>query len=424
MSNGSVPPFVNLQTGFYNAISQLLGFQPGSPFQLLQPSTAITSDQSNADQTLWNYLNSMPPYSLTQSYVASSGNLFFTDYSAVIGALIPSVKITFRADIGSDCYADWLSYVRAMKPAPAANQLSTLFLNWASIYYPDVANKGARDLAAIVLDPVSAAQTMLTWSYPAGSLPDWSQTYDDLVSQLAKGQAITNASLNSSSFDYSTSTTWSQQSTSGLFGLWGGSSYSSSTATAFAQGDVSMTLNIDHVTTFSPAPGLWYNSAALGLAYAAGEGNAPWDPTNALDWNKTFGPDGNMQRFASSLVVVSGLTITVTSSTVMTDTQAAEVINNSGAGLWPFYSSNSSSGSNSYAVQNANGTLTLTITTPDNVPTVIGVNVLPAGQFLGHQSEALARFAVGYENKRSFADAHHAHQAHRGPLAPRSTHAA
>lgn len=428
MSNGTVPPFVNLQNGFYNAISQALGFAPGSPFQLLQPTTTIPNATPTPNQTLWNYLNMIPPASLT-SFVASGGNQFFNDYSAVISALIPATTVNVKADIGDDCWNDWLAYVKGMSPIPTAAQLSTLFLNWASVYYPNVANIGSSDYATIALDPISAAQQMLLLAYgqtpPPPKQPDWSLGYDYMVQQLATGQNLVLPNFSSATMNSSTSSTWAEQSTEGLFGLWGSSSSSSSTSSAFAAGTVTMNVTIEHVTTFSPSPGAWYSSAALGLAYSAGQGNRPWNPNSAITWQKTFGADsapgkgdgGNMQRFAASLVIASGMTINVTSTAVMTADQVSQTNYNSGAGLWPFYTTGGSGGSSSSATQNADGTMTLTIATPKDVPTVIGANVLPASQFLGHQAQALAQLERYEVSDRAVGGLANGNR--RAPFAPR-----
>lgn len=46
--------FLDLQNGFYNALTQGLGLPPGSPFQLIQPSPPLVAGP-NQDNALWNY---------------------------------------------------------------------------------------------------------------------------------------------------------------------------------------------------------------------------------------------------------------------------------------------------------------------------------------------------------------------------------
>ena len=111
--------FLDLQNGFYNALSQGIGFPPGSPFQLIQPSTPLPDGTTDSD--LWAYMNNIPPFSLTQNYIQSGGNKFFSDYQTLMSALVPTVKVDFRGDIGPEVFADWVVYVRSLTPFPTSS---------------------------------------------------------------------------------------------------------------------------------------------------------------------------------------------------------------------------------------------------------------------------------------------------------------
>jgi hypothetical protein len=92
--------------------------------------------------------------------------------------------------------------------------------------------------------------------------------------------------------------------------------------------------------------------------------------------------------------VVSGMVITATSLATFSKADQQTITQNSGAGLWPFYSSGSSSGSSTSASFNESGAMTTVITSPVNVPLVIGVNVISAADYLGHAVEGAKRFAA------------------------------
>ena len=95
-----------------------------------------------------------------------------------------------------------------------------------------------------------------------------------------------------------------------------------------------------------------------------------------------------MQRFASTLVIANEMNIKVTSNASYSESEQEQIRNNSSAGLWPFYCSSSSGGSNTSTAFNAAGNMTVTITSQKNVPVVIGCIVLSASQYLGHESLA------------------------------------
>jgi hypothetical protein len=121
--------FLDLQNGFYNALCQGLGLSTGT-FQVLQPSPPLPQSSNSA---LWAYFNNIPPFSLTQNYIASGGNQFFSDYKGLISAL-QAPPNNFVNDIGSDAYNAWLHYVNSITPPPAPHQLPNIFFSWAASF--------------------------------------------------------------------------------------------------------------------------------------------------------------------------------------------------------------------------------------------------------------------------------------------------
>jgi hypothetical protein len=146
------------------------------------------------------------------------------------------------------------------------------------------------------------------------------------------------------------------------------------------------------VLPFNATPGDWYSSSALGLAYNSPNA-APWNPANPINWQKTFGPQGNMQRFASNLLVADQMDVTVTSDASYSTLEQTEIRQNSSAGLWPFYSSGGSSGSSTSVSFKSTGEMEVKITSQPNAPIVLGCTVLSAAVYLGHEAEAARTLA-------------------------------
>jgi hypothetical protein len=384
--------FADLQNGLYNFIGEGLGFAPGSPLQLVQPSPPLPGSTSN--DTLWAYMNNIPPFSLTQNYIASAGNEFFSDYQALMSALVPSVTVDILADIGPTAYNAFLTYIQNLTPTPSVTQYPNLFLNWAFAHYPAVAIKGASDWSTMLLDPIARAQmALMPYTSIGGNLaktPEWSLGYSQLTSQLASApnKSFSEVDVQSSS---NVTNSWTNGGNSGFFGLWGSSESSSSQSQTFASQAVSLSVSFAHVTTFTPAPGAWYDSGALGLAYSTQTGK-PWNPGSAITWQKTFGSNGNMQRFASSMIVVSGMNVTAQSTSSFSSSDQTTITKNSGGGLWPFYSSNNSSSFHTSHNFNSANRLTISTSSAAGVPIVIGVTVLSASQYLGHAVAGRANY--------------------------------
>lgn len=386
--------FLDLQNGWYNGFSQGMGQSPDS-FQIIQPAPPIASG-SAANSIFWAYYNNIPPFSLTQQFAASGGNQFYNDYRGLLSALVPSREINVKEDIGAANYAKWQAYVLKLPTLPSMNQIPTMFRNWAMFYAPSVANIGSSDYAAILLDPIATAQNELALIYTdAQGLPinfDWQLSYTDMVNQLNSSPQRA-FSFNSNSMNSNVSNSWTGGSDSGFFGLWGGSSSTSSISEQFAASNVTVNASFDNVLVFANTPGAWYYSSAMGLAYANQSGN-PWSPGSSINWNNTFGTNGNMQRFGANVIVASGMSVTITSDASYSTLDQQTITSSGSAGFWPFYCGSSGSSSTNTATFNENGNLQITTSSIQGVPIVLGVNVLSAGEFVGHSSApAIALYA-------------------------------
>jgi hypothetical protein len=375
---------LDLQNGFYNALSQGLGLPPGSPFQILQPSPPLVSGP-NQDKFLWNYFNQIPVASLTNNYIQSGGNQFFSDYSGLLSAL-QGAPNTFVQDVGPACNAAWNQYANTLPLTVTLSQFPAIFQRWATINgFQSVANKGAVDLAAMILDPITAAALALM-PYSGGTptnLPDWDAHYTDLTKQLSAAPSRS-FNFDSSTMNSDVSSSWSGGSDSGFFGLWASSSSTSTQSSEFAASDVTVIASFQHVTTFTAIPGAWYSSSAMGDAFSNQTG-PPWVANQPITWPTTFDPNkGNMARFAADIIVVSGMHIQVHSAAQYSTADQTIISQKQNAGMWPFYSENNGSGSNTSATFRQDGTMDVLITSDPNIPIVIGVNVVPVSTFLGH----------------------------------------
>jgi hypothetical protein len=379
--------FLDLQNGFYNAFIQGLGFSQSDPVQVVQPSTPLSTG-SQGNLLLWNYLNNIPPFSLTQNYISSGGNQFGSDYSGLLSALNAAPN-SFKADVGEQCYADWQAYVKTISPPPSVSNLPMTFRSWAMINgYQSVATIGASDLAKMLLDPISNAQMSDIMYKPSGANDiNWVPGITTLQSELASAPSR-KFTVNSSSMNSNVSSSWTQGSNSGFFGLWGSSNYQSSISQQFASSNISVSASFAHVLQFAATPGDWYNSSAMATAYNNPNDPKLWNTQSPITWKSTFDPNsGNMPRFATSLVVVDTMNVTVTSDAKFSQNDQQTIHNNSGAGMWPFYTTGGSSGSNTNVTFNQDGSMTVLITSLPTVPIVVALTVIPVDKFLGHQAK-------------------------------------
>jgi hypothetical protein len=92
-----------------------------------------------------------------------------------------------------------------------------------------------------------------------------------------------------------------------------------------------------------------------------------------------------MQRLITSLLIVDGITATVTSDAIFDTADRTSIQQNSQSGFWPLYCpSEPTGGVVTNTVTFPQDTLQIQTTTAPGNPIVIGANVLSIAQVLGH----------------------------------------
>lgn len=368
---------VSLQNMWYNALVTGLGLDE-TRFQLLQPGAPV-GDESDS---IWAYFNNIPPLSLTDDFTAGGGNQFYSNYRGVISQLQSQLGDTFQRDIG-DAWQPWQTYIGTVTPVPTLAQLPTLFQNWAAIHYPAVAQKGMNDLEAMANDPISLAQAAVgNQTQFINGIPNFSQGVQELTDAISRGSGGS-AQLDSSTSSSDVENTWAKGEMGGVFDFFegGGSVDYSSENEKAASSHVTVEATFAKAVPFAASPGSWYSSAAFGEAFNTPD-NTLWNP-GTPNWQSTFGPTGNMQRFVTEIVVVDGIDVTITSDASFSTSEQASLSANAEVGIWPFFEASASGGWSKDVTFDANGAMTVKITSVRGNPLVIGAYVVPAEKFLG-----------------------------------------
>jgi hypothetical protein len=373
--------FSELQAGFYNAFLTGMGLNPGDPVQLLQPSDPLSSG-ANADALLWQYFNFLPPDSLTGSFILSGGNQFLSNYQAVLSALQAQPN-AFQTTVGADCFNAWIAALRG-GTIILGSDVATTFQVFAMTNpaWSAVAASGAAAIRTAFLDPIFAAQQNCLPYKPAGTKDvNFVPGFSDLAALLSKAPGRS-FSVAQDAWNTDTSQSWSTEISSQPTGLWGGGNSSSALSQKFSAGGVAVEARFAHLEQFTAQPGNWYSAKAFGLAFNA-RNRSPWIAGKPVDWDTTFGPDGTMQRFTSTLIVVDTMDVTVTSLQVFSSSEQAAINANSPSGLWPFYTQGSAVGAQTDVAFASDGAMTIKITSQPGAPIVVAAWVLPASQYLG-----------------------------------------
>ena len=384
----------NLQNQWYNTLAAAVG--GNANFQIVQPNNPVSG--LSTDDQVWQYFNNLPPASLNNNLTLSGGNQFFANYTGVLSQLVSNALTNFQSVLGS-YYPLWQRYLAGLNPLPPLNQLPNVFYTWAMVNAPTVAGPGRSSLAAALLDPIFAAQTMaLNTNNFVNNTPNFTQGVQALIQQVANGGSVPAINFDSATASSNVTNTWAQGNSGIFFGIFGqGDQTTSQLTQMFASDRVTATISFQKLITFVAdppgPPNGWYSSSALGQANSASGGGAPWRSGAMPNWQSTFGPNGNMRYFLASLVVADGISATITSYASYSSSQQTQITQNSSYGFWPFYwGSGSSTYTNSVSF-NSNSNLTYTMTSQAGNPLIIGAFVLPAGQYLGGNQE-MASFVM------------------------------
>jgi hypothetical protein len=379
----------NLQQGWYNAVVSGLGLD-SNVFQLFQTGSPLLTKNSN---DLWRICNAIPPLSVTHQFNPSQFNQLFEDYNGVISSLtIPGLD-DFQAALGGTNYQAWLNYKQAHKDKilnatnPQKAQ-AALYQGWATVYLtPDLARTTQSMLESINADPLGRALDAIQLNGPdAGDEPSFNVKIKDVIKKMQAGPSV-NVSYDSASSSSDISHTWANAEVSGFLGFFSGGasgSFDKLSKTA-SSSRVTVQANFTGVTPIPVAAGGWFNSAVLGNAFRSKDDPKVWNPSKNINWDKTFGKDGNMQRMATTLRIASGYSARITSYASYSKDDQQTIQAQADAGVWPFFSASASGGSETKTSIGANGELIVDISLPQTkqIPFVIGVDVTPMGAVLG-----------------------------------------
>jgi hypothetical protein len=373
-----------LNDQWYNALVTGCHLDPSS-FQLVQGNAPLGS----TSEALWNIFDVVPPLSVSNYFNPSQANVFSTDYGAVINNLKEQNANKFQNDMG-DYYAQWRAYLKTSPTIPQGG-ITQLFYNWAQLNLPpDLAQQAYTDYQQISQGTVPVAVQM--W-LNAGGGTGGVKAYNATIAQLQSAlQAAPGASfdLNTSTASADISHTWANAEGGFLFDIFeiGGEGSYDHVSVSLAESGLSISVQFRRLVTFPAGPlskvssdpilsqyQPWFSSAALNLAYQHSD-NTVWNNTPPT-WNDTFGPNGNMLRTASAIVVVDGITISMTSNSAVSTDDQTTVKTAVEGGIWPFFEAEGSGGWHHEASFNTQGIITVTSSCPAGNPQILGAIVTP-----------------------------------------------
>jgi hypothetical protein len=379
----------NLTAQWYNALTTQLHLDP-QQFQLVQGSVALGA----TSQLVWSLMDSVPPYSITQYWTPDGYKSFSSQYGAVLPRLKDPSSGAFQVAM-SDYYEAWMTHLKKAPP-PSGMTITSYFSGWAySHMAPDQAATCVSLFDGAMNGPIAQANSAWTTAGGATGVKAYNQTHDGLQNTIATGESRT-VNLASDTESTDTSHTWANGNVEGFwedFFGGGGSSYDASTSVV-TNADVAMEISFTHYATIPIIPqqqgkivsGLttyqpWYVPSALSEAYENHNFDI-WLP-GTPDWSSFFSEDGSLQRAATSLIVVDGITVGMTSKTSVAKSEQESVTSSFAAGFFPFFGVEGQGGWESKQTFNDNGQIIATASCPVGSPHVLGILQTPVSRLVG-----------------------------------------
>jgi hypothetical protein len=384
---------------YYNAIVTQLKGLSDQQFQLAQGNIAVGATSQN----IWAMMDAIPPKSVANNWTPGGVNTFSSQYGALLTRIQDTATGAFQAALG-DYYSAWQTYLKA-NPPTGGKSIIEVYTAWAYScgMPPDQANKTVGLFQAALNGPVTQAN--IAW-YAAGgqtAIKAYNQTVETIDNTIA-GAPPGSVTLNSQTESSDISHTWAEGGIEGFFeGFFGGgeSSYDSVGSLVIAS-ELDFQINFAHMTTVPVTPLAngtitagpttyqpWYVPAALLLAYSNNNNNT-WQ-TGTPDWTTFFGPKATLPRVTNALIIVDGISITLTSGKSVDQSSRTQVQAAFEAGFFPFFGVAGSGGWSTSTSFSDEGIITVTSTCPQGNPQVLGILQSPISSYV---SEAALRAAM------------------------------
>jgi len=376
-----------LTSQWYNAVVTGCGFDPET-FQLVQGNQAVGS----TSEKLWQFFDTVPPLTISNYFNPTSFNSFSQDYGGVVAHIIPQGGDALQTAMG-DYYSQWQSYSKKNQDYGIK-----AFQTWAMGVNPSQAADWISLYRTLLDGAVFLAQQAWDNMLNAESNPGvcaFDKTINDLNSALQSSASKT-VHMDSSTESSDVSNSWSEGSVEGIFEDFfegaGEGSYSDFSKTVTSAG-LTIDAEFTRLTTIAAAPLYqpssdsilsqytpWYNSEALSIAYK-NNNNEVWKH-GAPTWDGTFGDAGDMTRMCGGIVVVDGISITVTSSASISKNDQQKFEAAAAGGFFPFFMAEAAHGWSTDTSFNDSGQASMTVSSKLGNPQVLGVIVTPMGQVL------------------------------------------
>jgi hypothetical protein len=380
---------------WFNAIITALKLSPDE-FQIAQGDLVLPQSTAN----FWEMCDQTPEASVAQYYTPGTLVNFSSQYRTILSDVYSPQNDAFITAMGT-YYQPWLDAKLAYVSKPAnqaklssnppfstSDGLLAYFNTWSMEYMdnPSQASNCYTLYSASLQNPIEIGDELIINQKPTDEKA-YDHTLDQVKSLLASAPSVSFEMYTSTeSSDIKSAWTSSSKSAGGTYFYTTSSSKQDDDFTqTFASSTVEISTKYEHVTAIPVSPlssgnikdgkntyQAWFYPGALTQAYQNDDTTTWQDPDK---WSNFFGDSGSLQYNVIGIVVVDGVTQTLTSKAQYSDAEQSYVHSQSSEnyGCWPYYvTSKSSSTFNTSTTFNSDATMTVTTNSDVGNPMIIG----------------------------------------------------
>ncbi len=385
---------------YYNAIVTQLNLND-QQFQLAQGNVALPATTQN----IWSTMDQVPPLSICGNWTPGSHNTFSSQYGGVLSRVHDASSDQFQAAMG-DYYSAWMAYLKENPPS-GDKTIIQIFSGWAYTNMPpDQANKLIGLFQAALNGPITQAQ--MAWAAAGGQtgVKAYTNTVESItntISSAPSGSVTLDAATQSSDTTHS----WAVGAVEGFYDIFFGTgegSYDKVSSEVIAS-SLNFDIEFKHVSTIPVTPlsqgqviagpdtfKPWYIPNALTTAYSNNNGDT-WQ-AGTPDWTTYFGPQGSLPRAVDALIVVDGITITLTSAKSIATSDHTEIKAAFEAGFFPFFGVAGEGGWTHEKTFDDEGRLAVSASCTVGHPQILGILQSPIDSYVQKDSLQSAMIAA------------------------------
>lgn len=317
----------NISDGWHHTLVSSMALC-ADQFQLVYPALVITKN----DEWL-SMLDILPPETRHWYQEDRIYSSFYGLYQEVIKTL-PFPETAFQDLIGTSAFLHWNSYLLQQESRLPKTELPVVWMNWALIYAPDVANIGRSYLCKQIFAP-QTQQNSLTDVDETARLPLYFPFLTD-INQILKDSPATHFYYNSPAGNNEDIKLLWNRSAQRLNEHMVNHDAPEDINQKFAISNIKIKVRFDHFSIIPVTPGTWFDADLLDSLRHYNPSDQQKNIYEKL-CRSFFGKNSTLNHIVSSVIFADGINLHLESDAPFTTSEQKIITSQNETGYWPLY---------------------------------------------------------------------------------------